>query len=56
MAKTTGTDVQKIVVKATSDVYTALLGISTAFVVIGLLYVGWRSLELFDSVWPNPAQ
>ena len=57
MAKTTGSDVpQKIVVKATSDIYTALLGIAAAFVTVGLLYVGWRSLALFGSVWPHPAQ
>ena len=37
------------------DVYTALLGVAFAFVLVGLLYVGWRSNELFGSFMPQPA-
>ena len=43
----------KIVVKAPTDVYTALLAIATVFVAVGLAYVGWRSLALFGSILPR---
>ena len=49
------TKAEKIVVKAPTDVYTALLAVATVFVAVGLAYVGWRSLALFGSILPPSA-
>ena len=35
------------------DVYTALLGVSAAFVLVGLIYTGYRSKELFGMFLPQ---
>ena len=55
MAKTKDETPQRVVAHSPSDVYTALLGVALAFVLVGLLYVGWRSYELFGSFLPQPA-
>lgn len=46
---------QRVVAHTPSDVYTALLGVAVAFVLVGLLYVGWRGEELFGTFMPQPA-
>lgn len=46
---------RRVVAHTPSDVYTALLGVAFAFVLVGLLYVGWRSNELFGSFMPQAA-
>ncbi len=46
---------RRVVAHTPSDVYTALLGVAFGFVLVGLLYVGWRSNELFGSFMPQAA-
>jgi len=44
---------QRVVAHVPMDVYTALLGVATAFVLIGLLYTGYRSKELLGMFLPQ---
>lgn len=54
MAKNkTGDQPQRVVPHVPSDVYTALLAVATAFVLVGLLYTGYRSKELFGMFLPQ---
>lgn len=54
MAKNkTGDQPRRVVPHVPSDVYTALLAVATAFVLVGLLYTGYRSKELFGMFLPQ---
>jgi len=44
---------QRVAAHIPSDVYTALLGVALAFVSTGLLYVAYRSKELFGTILPQ---
>lgn len=46
-------DAQIVRTKPTSNVYTALLIISTVFALIGTVFVMVRSLHLFGSILPG---
>jgi hypothetical protein len=39
-------------VKPESDIYTALVMVATGFLIIGTVFVGWRSLDLFGNWLP----
>ena len=40
--------------RAENDVYTALMVVAFLFVLAATVYVGYRAVTLFGSLWPPP--
>jgi hypothetical protein len=51
--KKADTKPQRVAAHIPSDVYTALLGVALAFILTGLLYVAYRSKDLFGTILPQ---